>query len=740
MAIQLLPGAKLWGEQIGELAPADVVRRYEDGYAGVWSDPDAKNALWAKVEADGGTRSAATAGHAFEGSAAGKLVATWLHVEKVFPGCWPASAQTRGDCFPAGTMVSMADGTTKPIESVQVGESVLSHTGVPRLVTSTIKKPFAGDLVKIRAKGVPHSVSATPDHRFISVNDGEYFWCPIELLGIGDNVSIPRRDAPSRLIECDLAECPAAIVYGKEGRHIRPSSPSVIRWHGSNSECKRLVYMDTQLAWLIGLYLAEGSCDEGPRGPKRITFNLNKNEALVAETAAAYIEDIFGVKARITSVPSKPSVLYVRVNCGPIAWLFKQFAPGNTYTKRVNRQLMAASKSIRLSLLQGWFTGDGSLHTARRTEDTRKRWHHFRAVAVSVSHGLVEDMFDLANSCGLFASVSFRKPRGASKAACNLHLSGANAAAVYPSRVGECRIDLSRSRRASKSGMVKPIASVERVPFAGDVYCLEVEHEHSFIANGYAVHNCVSHSTRNAALTTLACEIAAGKPDEVTGKVEGVPDLPDEGRRDGVLSTEAIYWWRDHGGDGWSCDHAASVVLKESGMWLRKPYDQFGVDLTRYSGNTAGKWGARNPPDEIKQFGIQHAIRTATEIDTGDQVRDFLANGYGISSCGGEGWSSSRDENGFSRRQGSWSHALAYIGYDDRDEIKQKYGEPLVCILNSWGKWNSGGRRVLGTSIDIPEGAYWAKWSDAKRRYAIAFSSAMGWPAQSLPDLEPEGF
>lgn len=246
--------------------------------------------------------------------------------------------------------------------------------------------------------------------------------------------------------------------------------------------------------------------------------------------------------------------------------------------------------------------------------------------------------------------------------------------------------------------------------------------------------DCVSHSTRNAALVTLACEIAAGKPDEVTGKVEGVPDLPDEGRLDGVLSTEAIYWWRDHGGDGWSCDHAASVMLKESGMWLRKPYDNFGFDLTRYSGNTAGKWGSKNPPDEIKQFGTQHAIRTATDIDTFDQVRDFLANGYGITTCGGEGWSSSRDENGFSRRQGGWSHALAYIGADDRDVIKQKYGEPLVLILNSWARWNSGGRRVLGTSFDIPEGSFWAKWSDCRNRSAIAFSSAMGWPSRPLPD------
>lgn len=171
--------------------------------------------------------------------------------------------------------------------------------------------------------------------------------------------------------------------------------------------------------------------------------------------------------------------------------------------------------------------------------------------------------------------------------------------------------------------------------------------------------DCVSHGTRNAALVTMACEIVAGTPDPQTGKVEGKPDdLPPEGQRDGVLSTEAIYWWRDHGGDGWSCGHAANVVMTESGLWLRKDYSEFGVNLTRYSGSTAGKWGRTNPPAEIKAFGNQHLVRTVTELQSFEEIRDFLANGYGISSCGSEGFSSSRDENGVSKRQGSWAHAI----------------------------------------------------------------------------------
>ena len=247
--------------------------------------------------------------------------------------------------------------------------------------------------------------------------------------------------------------------------------------------------------------------------------------------------------------------------------------------------------------------------------------------------------------------------------------------------------------------------------------------------------DCVSHSTRNACLGTLACEIAAGQADEVTGLREGAPDISDEARRDGVLSCEAIYWFRSHGGDGWSCDHAAEVVLKESGLWLRKRYESLGIDLTRYDGKLAGKWGASAPGAEVRKIGAAHLVRTATRARTFEEVRDLLANGYCISSCGSESWSEVRDSNGVSRRtpQG-WAHALAYLGVDDRDEIKRVYGEPLVLIQNSWSKWNSGSRSVLGTQLEIPHGAFWSKWSDCKGRYAIAFSGVNGWPAKQLPD------
>lgn len=271
--------------------------------------------------------------------------------------------------------------------------------------------------------------------------------------------------------------------------------------------------------------------------------------------------------------------------------------------------------------------------------------------------------------------------------------------------------------------------------YSGKVHCIGVDEDHSFLANDFAVHNCVSHSTKNGCLVTMVCDIASGKPDEETGIVEGAPEISALGIQQGVLSSEANYWYRGYNGHGWSCSTSANVAIKKSAMWLRQNYPELGVSLEKYSGSLASKYGAKSPPPEFTAYGQKHLIRTATELDSFEEIRDMLANGYGISSCGSEGYSSSRDENGVSKRSGSWAHAMAIIGADDRPEIRQIYGEPLILIQNSWGKWNTGPRRIKGTEIDIPHGAFWVKWSHARNRYFVAFSGANGWPSKKLPSF-----
>jgi hypothetical protein len=245
--------------------------------------------------------------------------------------------------------------------------------------------------------------------------------------------------------------------------------------------------------------------------------------------------------------------------------------------------------------------------------------------------------------------------------------------------------------------------------------------------------DCVSWSTRNACLGTMCCEITSGVPDPNSNKLEGAPEVSDAARASGVLATEAFYNWRRHGGDGWSCAEAAQVALNDSGLWLRKKYDEIGVDFTTYSSKNAGIYGSRTPPDSWLEIGKNHRVQTVTEVEEYEAMRDLLANGYCISSCGGESFSSDKDMNGWSKRTAAgWAHAMAYLGVDDRPEIIALYGEPLVLLQQSWGNWNDGGRRIFGTFVDIPIGAFWVKWSDIKNRYMIAMSGVNGWPPKKL--------
>jgi len=255
--------------------------------------------------------------------------------------------------------------------------------------------------------------------------------------------------------------------------------------------------------------------------------------------------------------------------------------------------------------------------------------------------------------------------------------------------------------------------------------------------------DCVSHGCKNACLFALSHEIFNRQPDEHTKRIEGKPEVPAKGVSEGVVSTEAIYNFRGHRGDGWQCHAAADVVCNQSGVVLRKDYtSEGGPDLTRYSGTIAGKYySASQVPSAWKKIYTEHQVRTATKLSGPNQVRDFLAAANcGVFFCAGLGWSKTRDENGYASQSGSWSHSQCIGGFDSRDVIVKKYGEPLVLIGNSWGsRWQSGGRRILGTDIEIPNGYYWAKSSLINRFSVIAIASINGWPIGKLPSYGAEG-
>jgi hypothetical protein len=221
--------------------------------------------------------------------------------------------------------------------------------------------------------------------------------------------------------------------------------------------------------------------------------------------------------------------------------------------------------------------------------------------------------------------------------------------------------------------------------------------------------DCVSHATRNSVDITRCCEIIGGESEEFIAKG----------------ATEGIYGSRGHGGEGMSCSGAARFVHETGGILVRQKYGD--IDLSTYSA-IGGKWGSRGLPEELVAQAKKHQVKTISLINTVEQARDALFNGYAISVCSDLGFSSRRDQHGIAKRSGSWNHAMAWIAMDDTYEIHK---ETLFLVQNSWGIWNNGPKR-----LDQPEGSFWIRESDAAYMLSLngswVFSDVNGFPPRQV--------
>lgn len=250
--------------------------------------------------------------------------------------------------------------------------------------------------------------------------------------------------------------------------------------------------------------------------------------------------------------------------------------------------------------------------------------------------------------------------------------------------------------------------------------------------------DCVARAAANCLLVSLGMEIASGTPDEVTGHVEGTPELPEAGIRNGVIASESLWAWRGYDRDGWVCSEAAKVASTQ-GFLIRRPYPDLKIDLTKYTDDTIRLGGSKRPSEAWLTESKKHVARTATFVKGREQVRDFLAAGFGVFNCSALGFERTRNEDGVSRQVTIWHHAQLFHSYDDRPDTVKKYGQPLVGWQNSWSAWNSGPRRVRGTEIDIPPGAFWALASTIDKCQCIALSSVAGWPRRKHTTYGAEG-
>lgn len=220
------------------------------------------------------------------------------------------------------------------------------------------------------------------------------------------------------------------------------------------------------------------------------------------------------------------------------------------------------------------------------------------------------------------------------------------------------------------------------------VYCLNVDVEHEFIANGLTVHNCVSWGMEGAATVLMAIE-------SIQGKMQWIEEAATEPIYGG--SRVEIWGKRTDSWQDGSTGHGAAQWVKKYGLLLRLDYTDktpggknSEYDLRKYSGDKAKQWGyygcgGQQDNGRLDALAKVHPIKNVTQVQTIEECIAALTNAYPVTIASMAGFGDMRrDANGLCQWVGSWAHQMFLWA------IRWRNGRPEFRICQSWGDSCSG--------------------------------------------------
>lgn len=92
------------------------------------------------------------------------------------------------NCFPAGTLITTIDGSKK-IETVNVGDYVLSHSGKHNRVSNTMKRDYEGNLIRLTTNS-GEVITSTDEHPILVRRQNKNQWLFAKDVKLGDIVFI----------------------------------------------------------------------------------------------------------------------------------------------------------------------------------------------------------------------------------------------------------------------------------------------------------------------------------------------------------------------------------------------------------------------------------------------------------------------------------------------------------------------------------------------------------------------
>ncbi|MBI3244593.1 MAG: radical SAM protein [Chloroflexi bacterium] len=566
-------------------------------------------------------------------------------------------------CLSPNTHIATSEGT-KPIASLfaegrtlrRAGDeevrrptrevAVYTRTGQARRVEKLFRHPYRGQMKRIRAWYLP-PLECTPEHELLAttapsvspqfVQSGRL--TPDHLL------AVPKRFAFSHSVTVNTAELLKPLVkpyhvehtinretlaevlqlsaeglssreiggrIGKEASHVRHLRSKLNRGVWDLERLGKVnagltvedgyvrlpkehrpgiplaLALDTRLAKLLGYYCAEGCV---VRSKDRVhsavlNFSFGHHEESLADEVIGLLNDVFGVQAQKVY---RETTVGVAVSKASIALCFESLCGHGARTKRVPPPLFEAHREVADAFLRAYAEGDGSTRANGLTQ--------IHTVSEELAHGVAW----LALKLGMLPSLS-RHHLG------DRPILGRQVkASPYQYAVnwyfGEHRRKFAFE---DDNHWYVRIRGIETFDYDGDVYNLQVEGEHSYLANLLATHNCQNWQTSQ----TLRDDVAGAPPQIVTPQ-----ELVNYGLRAGaklvgssyneplITSEWAVAVFKEAGKHGLQCVYISNGNVTRDALEHIRPYTiGYKIDLKSMSDKRYRQLGGvlRNTLDGIK--------------------------------------------------------------------------------------------------------------------------------------------
>ena len=390
-------------------------------------------------------------------------------------------------CFPGDVLVLTNRGLV-PISDVAVGDQVLTHRNRWRPVMA--KASRLAETVTVRGRG-HYGIETTENHPFYVRPNGRV---------TKNRRSVRQLGAPEWRPAGQLQPVNSGNYGGKFDGWFWATPSALPELPVPPIHGTRAVEQDEAFWYVVGRWLGDGSLRFNSAGRGlHVHIACHTDEADELAKRLAILDWRWNRKA-----PHGQGCVFEMCHQALVEWLVEHFGQ-HAHGKRLPTWVLGMSRSHRSSLLDGYASADGTL--AYRGSTQSAQW-----TTTTVSKALAIGVRLLAESLGYGASL-MTTPRRAGRV---LDGKPFMARRQYLVRWGENTISARTVNDAHlRWSKVRDVAPTGRQV---EVFDIEVDEDHSFVADGLVVHNCVlryvEHHRPELAIVENVIEVTKWGPNQ----------------------------------------------------------------------------------------------------------------------------------------------------------------------------------------------------------------------------------